>query len=65
MSDWIDEVRAHAREHPSVSVVVTTTLRPGHVSCISPVPRLFGAEVHCREEDARAVRRIISEPKPE
>lgn len=55
---------AHAKEHPGVIVVVSSTLRPGFISCIGPVPTLFGAEIHCRAEDEQTVRAAITEAQP-
>ncbi len=59
-NDIEQQALAHAKEHPGVIVVVSSTLRPGFISCISPVPTLFGAEIHCRGEDERAIRAAIS-----
>ena len=51
MADITLEVRTFAEEYPNVLVKEIATLKPGYVSCIKPVPGLFGPEIHCRPED--------------
>lgn len=58
----IQEVRAHIEKYPDTSVEVITTLLPGYVSCIGPVPTIFDSLIHCREEDYAEVRRLLGPP---
>ena len=53
------EVTKHIRKHGHAKVVVSTTLNPGFVSTIGPVPTICGPEIHCRPEDQTAVRQLI------
>ena len=49
----------HADKHESIAVKISTTLDPGRVACINPVPHLFGAEIHCRDEDYSRVMDLL------
>lgn len=60
----VRNVRAHFEKHPFARIEVSTTLNPGYVSCIRPIPSICGAEVYCRQEDATEVRQIKDEAFP-
>ena len=59
MSEYINNLNDFLKDHPSPSVRVISTLVSGGISCIRPVPRLFGAEVHCHENAYDDVIRAI------
>ncbi len=47
MSNELKDLKAYLKDHPNPSVKIIGTLVSRGVSLIRPVPRLFGAEVHC------------------
>jgi len=56
-----EKLKIFLREYPNPMVRVITTLKPSCVSFIKPVRGIFGPEIHCRAEDAFAVRKELTD----
>ena len=53
-----EEIKLFLQEYPDALVRVVTTIKPGYVAFIKPVPRLFGPEIHCRAEDEQTIKKV-------
>ena len=54
------EVKELLARHPNPKVVIATTIKDGYVSCINPVPNLFGAELHCNESTMPSLKELLA-----
>lgn len=56
-----DEVKDHLNKYPNASVKTAITIKLGFVSCISPVPNLFGAELICHPQTRNDLMILIKD----
>ena len=54
------EVKELLARHPNPKVVIASTIKDGYVSCINPVPNLFGAELHCNEITMPSLKELLN-----
>lgn len=53
------ELREFLKEHPKPKLEASSSIIEGKVSCIRPVPTLFGAEIYYNPRDADKVRKLV------
>lgn len=62
MSDAIvneESVREFLQKHPNPKIVRTNSIKVGYVSLISPVPTMFGAEMHVSYDSFNSLQAIV------
>jgi len=60
--NW-EEVESFLLVYPNAKVVIASTVRDGFVSCIKPVPTMFGAELMCNKDTRQELSEAMAHPQ--
>ena len=54
-----DELESFLQKHKTPLIVSITTIKPGYVSYINPVPTICGAEIHVNPATKSELHKLI------